>query len=236
MKRVLNITRLQLNKRDVSFLVPAVILFVVIIVSAIISVALQRAGLDPADPDFADVARKNLGVVWSLPGFLVYYGVQAVATTFPFAMALGATRRDYVFGTLVANIITSLYVTAMLVVLLLLELATNHWFFTIYVLDNYALGAGNVVTLAVTSFLGVLFCTTIGGLFAALWVKFGNKGPTIFGLALGLVLAVLVLIYVPRLGEIIASITAAKVVITAVVIIVLALLGTWASMRRTSVR
>ena len=236
MNRVINITRLQLNKLDVSFLVPAIIVGVVLVVSAIISIALQRAGLDPADPDFAAGARNNLGIIWSLPGFLVYYGVQSVSTTFPFAMALGATRRNYVLGTAVANLITSLYITAILVVMLWIELATGHWFANIYVLDNYALGSGNVAVLAPAVFFGVLFCTTVGGLFAALWVRFGSRGPTVLGLAIGLVLAILILAFVPYAGQIFEAITGATLIWTAVILIAAMLIGTWLSMRRTAVR
>lgn len=236
MNRVLNVTRLQMNKRDVSFLVPPSIVGLVLIISAIIAIALQRAGLDPANPAFAEGARNNLGIVWSLPGFLVYYGVQAISTTFPFAMALGSTRRAYVLGTALANIVTSLYVTAILVVLLLIELATGHWWFNIYVLDNYALGAGNVGVLALTVFLGVLFCTTVGGVFGAVWVRFGSKGPTILGLAAGLLLAVLVLVFVPYAAQIFEAMTLAMIGWIALGISVAAVLGTWASMRRTAVR
>ncbi len=236
MNRVLNVARLQMNKRDVSFLVPAMIVAAVLVVSAIISIALQRAGADPADPSFADGARGNFGVIWSLPGFLVYYGVQAVATTFPFAMALGATRRAYVLGTALANIVTSLYITAILTVLLWVELATGHWFFNVYVLDNYALGAGNAVVLAVSVFLGTFAFTSIGGVFAAIWVRFGNKGPTVLGLALGLLLAVLVLIFVPYTMEIVEATTRATIAWVAVGISVVSVLGTWLAMRRTAVR
>ena len=236
MNRVLNVTRLQLNKRDVSFIVPPSIVGLVLVISAIIAIALQRAGLDPNNPDYAAGARNNLGVVWSLPGFLVYYGVQAVSTTFPFAMALGATRRSYVLGTALANVLTSVYVTVILAVLLLIELATGHWWLDIYVLDNHALGAGDVWRLIPTAFLGVLFCTTIGGLFAAIWVRYGNKGPAIFGLALGLLLAVLVLALVPYAREIFEGFSAAKLAGAAAALIVVSLLGTWLAMRRTAVR
>lgn len=236
MNRILNITRLQMNKRDVSFVVPPILVGMVMVVTAIIAIALQRSGIDPDSPDYVSGARANFAIVWSLPGFLVYYGVQAIATTFPFAMALGATRRSYVIGTALANIVTSLYLTAMLLVLLFLELVTNHWFFNIYVLDNYALGQGNPLVLALVVFLGTFFFTSVGGVFAAIWVRFGNRGTIIFSLALGLLLAVLVLVFVPYFGEIFASMTGAKVAWIGLGITLLAILGTWLSMRRTAVR
>ena len=236
MNGVLNVARLQMNKRDVTFGTPAGIVGVVLILSALIAIALQRAGVDPAQADYVAGARNNLGIVWSLPGFLIYYGVQAVATTFPFAMALGSTRRAYVLGTALANVVTALYISLILTVLLLLELATGHWWFDIYVLDNYALGSGTVWVLMPTVFLGVLFCTSIGGMFAGVWVRYGNRGPTILGLLIGLVLATLILVFVPYAGEIFAAITAAKLAWTVLGLSALALFGTWLAMRRTAVR
>ena len=237
MNRILKVTRLQMNKRDVSFFVPAIIVGMVMIVTAIISIALQRAGVNEVgSPEYVAGAMANTGIIFSLPGFLVYYGVQAVSTTFPFATALGATRRNYVIGTALANAVTGLYVAAMLSVLLFIELATNHWFMGIYVLDTYALGSGNVWQLALTSFLGTFAFTSIGGVFAAVWVRFGSKGPTALVLALGLVLAVLILVFVPYFAEIFAAITGAMLAWIGLGISVLAIGGTWFSMRRTAVR
>ncbi|NLB47198.1 MAG: hypothetical protein GX814_05590 [Microbacteriaceae bacterium] len=237
MNRILKVTRLQMNKRDVSFFVPAIIVGMVMIVTAIISIALQRAGVNEVgSPEYVAGAMANTGIIFSLPGFLVYYGVQAVSTTFPFATALGATRRNYVIGTALANAVTGLYVAAMLSVLLFIELATTHWFMGIYVLDTYALGSGNVWQLALTSFLGTFAFTSIGGVFAAVWVRFGSKGPPALGLALGLVLAVLILVFVPYFAEIFAAITGAMLAWIGLGISVLAIGGTWFSMRRTAVR
>jgi hypothetical protein len=236
MNRIINVTRLQMNKRDVTFLVPAIIVGLVLVVSAIISLALQRAGIDPDSAGYADGARNNLGIIWSLPGFLIYYGVQSVATTFPFAMALGATRRDYVIGTALANVVTAAYVAAMMTVLLLIELATGHWFMNVYALDNHALGSGNAAILAVTVFLGTFACVSVGGVFGAVWVRFGSKGPMFVGLALGLVLAVLILAFVPYFAEIIAAVTRPMLAAIGIGISVVAVLGTWFSMRHTAVR
>lgn len=236
MNRIINVTRLQMNKRDVSFLVPVIIVIGVMAVSAIIALALQRAGADPDSADYAFGARGNLAIIWSLPGFLVYYGVQAISTTFPFAMALGSTRRNYVIGTALASLVTSAYIAAFLLVLLLIELATGHWFFNIYILDNYALGSGNPLQLVVTAFLGTFALTSIGGVFGAVWVRYGSKGPAVLGVALLLLLAALVLILVPYFGEIFAAITGGMLAWFGIAISLLAVLGTWLSMRHTPVR
>lgn len=236
MNRTLKVTRLHLNKLSSFLVAPLGIVAVVMVVSIIIALAIQRGGSPVDSASYVEGARWNSGIVWSLPGFLIYYGVQAVATTYPFGLALGSTRRDFILGTTVANILQAAYVASLLVVLLGIELATDHWFMSVYVLDVNALGAGNPWILMASVFLGVLFCLTIGGLFGSIWVRFGPKGPAIAGLALGVVMAVALLILAPNLVELISAITAQGLAIAAVAVIVVALGGTWLAMRRASVR
>ena len=236
MNRTLKVTRLHLNKLSSFLVAPLGIVAVVMVVSIIIAVAIQRGGSPVDSASYVEGARWNSGIVWSLPGFLIYYGVQAVATTYPFGLALGSTRRDFILGTTVANILQAAYVAILLVVLLGIELVTDHWFMSVYVLDVNALGAGNPWILMASVFLGVLFCLTIGGLFGSIWVRFGPKGPAIAGLALGVVMAVALLILAPNLVELIFDITAQGLAIAAVAMIVVALGGTWLAMRRASVR
>lgn len=236
MNRVLKVTRLHTNKISSFATAPLMILALVMVVSVVIAIAIQRAGSVPGTAEYIEGARWNSGVVWSLPGFLIYYGVQAVATTYPFALALGTTRRNFVVGTMLANALQAAYVTLLLVVLLGIERATDHWFASVYVLDTYALGAGNPWVLAVTGFIGVLFCLTVGGFFGAIWVRFGAKGPAVVGAGLALVVAVLLLVFAPRLPELVGAMSGASVAITALGVIVLALIATWFAMRRAAVR
>ncbi|MBC9927122.1 MULTISPECIES: hypothetical protein [unclassified Leucobacter] len=236
MRHVQNVVRLHLNKPEVTFLVPLFILFLVLVISAIISLTLQRVGLDPSNPDFAEGARMNGGATWSLPGFLVYLGVQAVATTFPFALALGSTRRAYVAGTAVANVILAAYVAVVMMILLAIELATGHWFANIYVLDTFSLGSGNFLQLGLTAFLGTFTALSVGGLFGAIWVRFGARGPVVLGIALGLVLALILFLTAPSLATLIPQITGSMVALTVAVLALAAIVATWACMRRTAVR
>lgn len=236
MNRTLKVTRLHLNKLSSFVVAPLSIIGIVMVVSVIIALAIQRGGASPDMAEYAEGARWNSGVAWSLPGFLIYYGVQAVATTYPFGLALGTTRRNFILGTMVANALQAAYITVVLVILLGLELATNHWFMSVYVLDVNVLGAGNPLVLAATSFLGVMFCLTVGGFFGAIWVRFGAKGPAVVGAGLGLLLAITLLILAPNLAEIFTAITGLGVALAAVAVIVVALLITWLAMRRASVR
>lgn len=236
MNRIVRVTRLHLNKPQAMFSVPVQIVCAVLVMTAVISLVLQRGGLDPASPDFVDGARMNSGMIWALPGFLIYYGVQAVATTYPFALALGASRRAYVIGTAIANVILAAFITVLMLTLLGIELATNHWFANIYALDVFLLGSGDPLVLAPTVFLLAFGAMSVGGYFGAIWVRFGNRGPTISALVLGLALAILLLVFVPYSQEIIASVTGPVLAAVGLGISLLALLGTWLAMRRASVR
>ena len=236
MNRTLKVTKLHLNKLGTFAATPLFILAIVMVVSIIINLAIQRAGVSAADPDYAKYARGNQAIAWSLPGFLIYYGVQAVSTTYPFALALGTTRRNFILGTFLANALQAAYVSLVLLALLGLELATGHWFSSAYVLDTYVLGSGNPWTLLATAFLGVLGCLTVGGVFGAIWVRFGPRGPALLGLALGLALAVTLLLAAPHLAEIVEAITGASLALAAVIIMVISLVATWLAMRRASVR
>lgn len=236
MNRIGKVVRLHLNKPVTMFGAPLGIVLVVLVISVIIALALQRGGLDPNTPGYVTGARYNSGMLWSLPGFLCYYGVQAVATTFPFATAIGSTRRSYVLGTAVANLIQAAFVTLVMLALLGIELATNHWFMNVYALDVYGLGAGNPLVLAATVFLGTFALLSVGGLFGAIWLRFGPKGPAVLGLLLGLGIATSLLLFAPQVGEILSGITGGILAGIVVAIAVVALTGTWLSMRRTSVR
>lgn len=236
MNRITKVTRFHLVKGLEFFVVPLAILLIVVAVSIVVALAIQRTGADTSSADYIAGAKMNMGIVWSLPGFLIYYGVQAISTSYPLALTLGTTRRNFVLGTFLANVIQSLCIAVGLVILLGLELVTNHWFMSVYVLDTYFVGNGNPLILFITGFLGVLVCLTLGGFFGAVWVRFGPRGPLVVGLALGVLLAIATLLVAPRIGEFFAAITGAKMALTAAILLVVALIGTWTAMRRASVR
>ena len=92
--------KLHLNKREITFLVPLYITLMVTVLSVLIALIFWRSGSQPGSDGWVIGSRNNPGIAYSLPGFLVYLGVQSIATTFPFALTLGATRRAFTAGTL----------------------------------------------------------------------------------------------------------------------------------------
>jgi hypothetical protein len=224
------VVRLQYGNPNRVIGVPLIILGAVVVLTVLISLAILRAGgtLDGAD--------YNGAVLWSIVGYMIAVGVQSVSTCFPFALALGSTRRTFALGNLLASLTQALVVAAAAVVLLGLELVTGGWFIGAKVLSSNLLGAGNGLVLAGAMLLTVLTSLTVGGVFAAAWVRFGSLGP--LSLAIGLVLvAVLLLLLLLPSGEAVAAAAAPWwIAVAGAVVIGLSTLGQYLFLRRASVR
>lgn len=236
MSAILSTTKLHLNKRESTFVVPLYITGMVAVVSVLISLLFWRSGSLPGTAGWIEGSQFNPGMAYALPGFLVYFGVQAIATTFPFALTLGTTRRSFVGGTLLWAIIVSLYLTAVFAVLTTLELVTNHWFAGFYVFDIYVLGAGNFGLLIPIVFLATLSLLTIGGVFGASWIRFGARGPQLIGIGTAVVVIVALIIAVPSAGAIFAAFQLWWLAVLAAVVIALSSIGTWLMLRTAIVR
>lgn len=236
MSAVLSITKLHINKRATTFLVPLYIAGMVAVVSVLISLVFWRSGSLPGSAGWIEGSQSNPGMAYTLPGFLVYFGVQSVATTFPFALTLGTTRRAFVGGTLLSAIIVSTYLTAAFAVLTMLELMTNHWFAGFYIFDIYVLGAGNFGLLVPIVFLASLSLLTIGGVFGASWIHFGASGPQLIGIGMAVVVIVAIIVVVPSAAAIFAAFQLWWLAVLAVAVTGLSSIGTWLLLRSAVVR
>jgi len=210
--------------------IPAGILVAVVIVMIGVTVAVVRAGGSGADLDY------NGSVVWSLGGFIVATGVQAVSATFPLALALGSTRRTFTVGLLATSALQAALLTLASLVLLGLELATGGWFVGARVLSDSTLGGGNPLALIAVVYLSALSALAVGGLFGASWVRFGPRGPMLLGVAIAAVALLAVLILVPEIGAIARSFEAWWLAIAAVAVIAVSTLGEYLLLRRANVR
>lgn len=236
MSSAISTLKLHVNKREVTFVVPLYITALVVIVSLLISFIFFRIGSTPGSPEWVENSRNNMGMVWALAGFLVYLGVQSVATTFPFALTLGSTRKAFTTGTFLWMAVTSAYLSALYAALLMLEKLTNQWFGSTYIFDVYVLGGGHFGRLLAIVFLGSLSMMVIGGAFGAVWVRFGTKGPVALGVGLTLVLLLAFALVIPSLGEIFAAFELWWLAIAAGIAIVLSWIGTWLPLRTATVR
>lgn len=229
-------TKLHLNKRKVTFLVPLYITALVAVISVLVSFLFWRAGSTPGSAEWVSGSQSNPGIFNGLVGFLIYLGVQSVATTFPFALTLGATRRGLTAGTMLWGVIVSAYLAAVFAVLLGLEIATDHWFSQFYVFDVVVLGAGDLGRLLPIVFLGSLSMLSIGGVFGASWLRFGARGPQFIGVGIGVVLILALIVLMPSAADIMAAFELWWLVVAAIVVIALSFVGTWRILRTAIVR
>jgi hypothetical protein len=236
MSSVVPTIKLHLNKREMTFLVPLTIIGLVALTSVLISVVFLRGGSVPGTEGWIEGSRNNPGFLWAFPGFLVYLGVQSIATTFPFALTLGATRRAFVSGTLLWAVITSAYITAVMAILTTIEIATGHWWSGFHIFDIYILGLGDLSRLIPIVFLGSLFCLAVGGGFGASWVRWGARGPQLIAASLGIVIVVGLIIVIPSAASILAAFELWWLAVTAAVIIGISGVGAWLMLRPATVR
>jgi hypothetical protein len=236
MSAVVSIVKLHLNRKSSTFLVPVTIILTVAAISILISLIFWRAGSQPGSEGWIAGSQSNPGIAYAFPGFLGYLGIATVATTFPFALTLGATRRAFVAGTLIWNAFTAAYIAVILAVLQAIEIATHHWFVGFYIFDIDVLGGGDTVTLLLIVFLGVLTVLTIAEVFASAWVRFGAVGPQVLAVALILVLAAIAIIVVPQAAAAFAAFQPWWLAVAAGVAIALSATGTWLLLRPAIVR
>jgi len=236
MKSVVSNIKLHLNLREYTYLVPLSIMATVAAISVLISLIFLRAGSVPGSQMWVDSSQSNPGIIYALAGFLVYRGVASVATTFPFALMLGATRRAFVTGTLVWYAFSAAYIAVALAILAALEIATGHWFSGFYIFDITVLGAGETGRLLAIVFLGVLTALTIGGAFGAAWVCFGTRGPQVIASGIVAVIAVIGIIVVPDAAAIFTNFHLWWLAVAAGVVIALAGTGSWLLLRSAIVR
>ncbi len=236
MNATLATTKLHLNKREITFVVPLYITGMVAVISVLIALLFLRGGSVPGSADWVTSSRLNPGIIYALPGFLGYLGVQSVARTFPFALTLGTTRRAFVGGTLLWAIITSAYLTVVLAVLAMIEIATGHWFSHFYIFDIIVLGGGNLALLIPIVFLGALSILTIGGVFGASWIRYSARGPQLIAASVAIVIIVALIIILPSAPAIIAAFQLWWLAVLAVAVIALSAVGMWLLLRSAIVR
>ena len=236
MNAVVSTLKLHLNRRVSTFVIPLANAGVVAAISILIALIAWRSGSEPGSEGWIQGSQSNLGIAYALFGFLGYLGVSSIATTFPFALTLGATRRAFVAGTLIWAAITAAYIAGFLAVFAMVEIATNHWFSGFYIFDVYVLGAGDIPRLLLIVFLGVFATLTFAGVFAAAWVRWGAFGPQFVAVVIVLAIAIVALILVPHTASIIAAFQLWWLAIVAVGVIALSATGTWLLLRSAIVR
>lgn len=209
--------------------VPLAILGAVVVVTSAVTLVLRQTGA-------AGELESNGTVIWSLFGFIVAVGVQAVAVVFPLALALGSTRRTFTAGVLVTAVAEAALLTASALLLLGLERLTGGWFVGARVLGDATLGSGNALVLVAVMFLASLSAIATGAAFGASWIRFGAPGPLVLGAALAAVAVLALLLLAPALDPLSAAFAPWWLAVAAVVVVAASTAGTHLLLRRAAVR
>lgn len=236
MHGALQVLKLHYLKRGIVLMVPFVIMALVVVITVMIALILQRVGLDVSSPNWDESVKNNGAALWSFPGFFVYLGVQAISTTFPFGMALGTTRRAYALGSAMFFVIQSLYVSLLGLALFAIERVTNGWFVRGFVFDVHILGNGTIWKLLIMLFAISFFALSSGAVFGALFVRLGSKGPLILAVSLVLLLGIALLVFAPQLNDIAGATTIARAALVLTIAGAVATVGQYFGLRSATVR
>ncbi|ROP45599.1 hypothetical protein [Pseudokineococcus lusitanus] len=234
---VLAVLRLQSVKRFETWATPLVVLLLGLVFTVLLVLVVWRAtGEGPGSTTLADVSRGTQVALPWLAGYLVYNGVQSVGTTFPLALSLGTTRRAFALGTLVHHGRVAAWVAVAVLALRGLEVLTGGWFAGLPLLAGTALGGGDPVRLVVTVLLVSLVAMSVGGAFAAIWLRGGARAAGAAGVVLGLLVGAAALLLVPALADLAGAFRVWWLAVAALVVVAVGAAVQVVALRGASVR
>ncbi len=236
MNRTSAVVRMHFNRKFSSVALPPILGVGIVLLVVVVVMTMRVAGIPTSSPDVVAGLRSSGGIVFSLAALLVGLGIQAATACFAFATSLGTTRRDYVLGTGAYFLLQTVYVAALLSILLALEKGTGHWFTGAYALDVKLLGDGHWGAFLPVVLTGPLAMQAVGAMFGASWLRFGSRGPLLISAAMVGVLAVAILIVVPRWAAVAAAFSLGWAALVLLVLGLISLMATAAFLRHTSVR
>lgn len=185
MNRIMNVVRLQLSRKSTFIGIPLLILGGAGILSIIVF------NMIPASAPVKYAGGASLSPIWYFMGI----GLYARNLTFPFAISLGVTRREYFLGSMLTAFFSSLGMAIVYGVGAVIEDATGGWgmngyYFRVPGLWEYM---GPIYTALMYLVLSMLLFA-IGFGFASIFKRWGSLALTASLVALGLVLAGFVLL------------------------------------------
>ncbi|MDI2097633.1 hypothetical protein [Ruicaihuangia caeni] len=186
--RAWRVVRLHFVNFSTIVIVPWIVLFAI----ALLSVAVWAVVLS-ASPVIATAAPLALwsGAVFYLFVYMSVVAVQAMSATFPFALGIGSTRRDYAVGTALAFTLLSAGYGLALTALSVAEEATGGWWLGGRMFATPGLTDGPLLERLVVFFTGLMLFFFVGAVFAAAWLRWRVYGLVALGGALAALFVVL---------------------------------------------
>ncbi|MCA1008945.1 ABC transporter permease [Rhodococcus hoagii] len=189
----------------------------------------------------ADDETHVTGAVLALYGFVVAFYTQAMAQTFPFALGLSVTRRQFFTSTTVVAIVQSIVFAAVLQLLSVIEAATDGWGVGMRMFGVLRYATDSVVLQTVTLFASLLLTTALAMLLGAVFLRWRTSGLLIAGIgtigALGLAAVVVTWAHWwPAIGSwFVDSPRAVVLAVVPVAASAVSIAATWAVLRRAMI-
>lgn len=188
LNRVSAVVRLQFVNPMTVLVMPWAILLTIFVANVAIW-ALIMAGLNES----ADRAKVADGFQWSGAStfifvYMMVVAIQSINATFPFALGLSVTRRDYALGAGVSFVALAGIFATGLAILAAIEEATGGWGLGGRMFTAVYFGDGTWYERYFIFFAAMLFFFFVGSSIAAIYVRWKSLGVTVFFVALGFVL------------------------------------------------
>lgn len=187
MNRTLNVVRLQLINKQMTVWIPLLILASTLVISIAIF------AIVPVDaPKYGGASQAPLWYLFAL-------GLTSLTMTFPFSQAMSITRREFFFGTMIAATAFSAILAAALVVVGLIEQATDGWGVNGFIAYQPWTWASGPVGAWLFYFTAAALFYLVGFTGATVYKRWGATTIALISVGLGLVL-VGILFLIARFG------------------------------------
>ncbi|MGF7123487.1 ABC transporter permease [Rhodococcus sp. AG1013] len=169
-RRLLAVCRLHVVSWPLLLAAPAAILAVTFAINLTIFALIDSEGETHAT-----------GAALSLYGFVVAFYAQAMTQTFPFALGLSVTRRQFFTSTGVVAVVQSAAFAAVLQLLSVIEAATDGWGVGMRMFGVLRYATDSSVLQTVTLFASLLLTTSISILLGAVYQRWRTPGFLLAG-------------------------------------------------------
>lgn len=174
---VWRVARLQLIAPSVFIGIPWLIVGSAWVVSMVIGLLALRNGNGIGD------AMRYSWAVLSPQWYLAVVGVQAIGLTFPYALGIGSTRRDYWLGTMTVFGLVTVANSVAFATLTYVEQVTGGWWIDIRMFDALWYGLEGWWVDVYTSVALQAFVLVLGAVAATLYLRWRMKGMLVAGLS-----------------------------------------------------
>lgn len=135
------------------------------------------------------------GGVTSIFVYMLVVGILVVAQTFPFAIGMSLTRKDYFFGTALMGLAANLSIALLMCIFAYLENMSNGWGNRFHFFHFPYLNEGTFFEQLAMYIILFNFLFFLGFFIGSFARRFGGKGLLIFGLAVFLIGSIVVLLF-----------------------------------------